>query len=181
VTTLGSHEALTAASEFLSRGGFVAEADNAFRMGETKWTTLQMKRGRKSSARAKDATECPQEIRLEWDRGRVSVAASIEPRAHRRGFYYGGVLGLAIAASQNRGGKKTREYSDMMVAISQALDDLLARGVAPEEAGRDWFTNEANIKLKAKKARRRSWILLGVLFTLLIGFGVFVAVMSSRH
>ncbi len=127
--------------------------ENAFQIGGGAWNNLQMRRGRKSAARAKDPTQCPQQVRLEWDRGRVSVAASIEPgNTRNRAFLWGGVLGLAISASR-ASSKKTKQYSDLMIAISRGLDILLAQRRPPEEAGEEWLALEVRYKEQTRKAQ----------------------------
>jgi hypothetical protein len=181
VTTMPSKQALGTASEMLARGGFVAELQEGFRVGETEWTSLQMKRGRKNTARAKDPTECPQRIRLDWDRGRVTFAGSIEAKSTRRTFYWGGVVGMAIAAANNKQGKSTKDYTDMMILIATALEELLARRSPPEVALQGWIAFQDELKLKAKKARRRSWIMVGILLAVIVGFIVLVAVLSTNH
>jgi len=165
----------------LAKAGFVAEAQEGFRLGETEWTTLQMKRGKKTTARAKDPTECPQRIRLDWDRGRVTLAASIEPKPARRGYYYGGLVGYAIAASSNKRGKNTKDYSDLMILIANSLEELLARQSPPEVAEQGWFAFQDQLRAKAQKARKRSYILLGVFFAIIIGMVIFAVVASQNH
>ena len=182
VTTLPSAKAMGAASEMLGKAGFVAEKQDGFRLGETDWNSLQMKRGKKRAARAKDPTECPQRIRLDWDRGRVTVAASIEPKIVRRSFGYYGLIGLAVAASTaSRTGKNTKDYSDLMILIATSLEDLLARQNSPEIAEQGWYAFQDELKLKAKKARRRTWILLGILFVIIVGAIVLGIDASMNH
>ncbi len=181
VTTLPSQTALTAASEMLAAGGFLAEAQDGFRVGETQWTTLQMKRGKKTSARAKDPTECPQRIRLDWDRGRVTVAASIEPKSRRRGYYYGGLLGLALAAADQKSGKATKDYTDLLIVISIALEDLLARRSPPDVAVKNWYALQNQLKIKAKKSRTRSWIVLAIFLAVMIGLVVFAVIAGNMR
>jgi hypothetical protein len=183
VTTLPSTDALTAASELLAKHGFVAEVQEGFRLGETQWTVLQMKRGKKSIARAKDPTECPQRIRLDWDRGRVTVAASIQAKPRRRRFYIGGLLGYAIAASMTArsGGKDSKDYSDLMIFIANSLEDLLWRQSSPEIAEQGWISFEQGLKDKAKKARRRSWIILGIFLGVIIIAIAAIVISANNH
>jgi hypothetical protein len=183
VTTLPSTQALTAASEMLTKAGFVAEVQEGFRLGETDWTVLQMKRGKKSVARAKDPTQCPQRIRLDWDRGRVTVAASIQPKVRQRTFYFGGVIGYAIAASatSRRKGKDSKDYSDLMIFIANSLEDLLWRQSSPEIAEQGWMSFEEELRAKAKKARRRSLIMVGILFGVLFIAIAAIAILANNH
>jgi hypothetical protein len=178
VTTLPPEQAMGMASEFLARGGFVAEADQAFDLASGgQWTTLQVRRGRTSSYRAKDPTEAPQRVRLEWDRGRIAVAASIDATSTRgRSFS----LGPTIGTSELKG-KRARPYADLMVAISQDVDDLLVGRVAAGAAGGRWFPLERQLRDTARKARRRSWIILGVFLVLVIVLVAIIAIAGSRH
>jgi hypothetical protein len=181
VTTLEASQALAAASDFLARGGFQAEAEHAFQVGAEGWTTLEMKRGRRSAARAKDPTQCPQQVRLEWDRGRVTVGASIEAAANRnRAFLYGGVVGLAITAGR-KSSKQAKDYTDLMIVIARGLDNLLARQMPGEQAGQEWFALEASLKERARRQRIRSWIYLGIFLALIIGCIVLIAVTATSR
>ncbi len=182
VTTLPPEQAMGMASAFLTRGGFVAEADGAFDLaGGGRWTTLQLRRGRKTTARARGPIDSPQRVRLEWDRGRVTVAASIDPPVNRtRPFLYGGVIGLAVAAAQSKG-KRVKAYADLMVAISQDVDDLLVGRTTPETAGGRWFPMEQVLQEKARKARVRSWIYVGLLLLFVAGLVVLGIVAGSHH
>lgn len=176
-----SHEAMRAASDFLARGGFVAQAEQAFQLGSEGWTTLEMRRGRKNASRAKDPTECPQLIRLEWDRGRVTVAAAIEPQNTRgRGFLWGGFLGLAISAG-SRASRRTREHSDLMITLSRGIETLLSQRRAPEEAALAWFAMEGELKAKARRSRVRSWIYLGIFLAVVVALIVLMVIVSSRR
>src|SRR3712207_6576985 len=76
VTTLEAPDALTRASEFLAAGGFVVQEQKAFPLGG--WNAVEVTRGKSNAARAKSVEELPQRVRVEWDRGRVTVAAYIQ-------------------------------------------------------------------------------------------------------
>jgi hypothetical protein len=174
VTTLDSHDALALASDMLSRRGFVTEGESGFQLGE-EWTTLQMKRGKKSAARAKTPSECPQQVRLEWDRGRVTLAASIEPQSRRnRTFAFGGVIGYGLYAMRNK--RATAEATDMMMVISTSLENLLVQNLPAEEAGKAWFAQEDLQLEKARKARVRSWIYLGIFLAIVAAFIIFICI-----
>ena len=181
VTTLESPEALSAASAFLQAGGFAAVSESAFRL-DGGWTTLEMQRGKKRG-RPKSVADCPQQVRLEWDRGRVTVAASITPsltgggsfRLTGFGYGYGALGGVGISPTS----KRAKPYNELMIAIAQGLDDLLARRVPLDEARRAWIEQEAQIQAAARKARIRSWIMLGIVLLVIFGaiaLGVILAV-----
>ena len=157
-----SPQALAAASEFLLAGGFVAVNESAFQI-DAAWTTLEMQRGKKRG-RPKSIVDCPQQVRLEWDRGRVTVAASITPAliggaSFRMSSYgYGARAGAGISPTS----KRAKPYNQLIIAIAQGLDDLLARRLPLEQARQAWIEQEAQIQETARKARTRSWIVLGI-------------------
>ena len=171
VTTMESAEALTAASNLLRDGGFTVLNNGAFQMGG--WTDLEVTRGKKNLARAKDASECPQQVRLEWDRGRVTVAASITPRPQRsRSFVWGGVVG-GVAYALSNAPKKEKVYADLLMVITRSVEMLLAQRLPQEEARREWLAVETQMQADARRARRRATIIwLSIL-------GVIVAVVAA--
>jgi hypothetical protein len=176
VTTLDAHEALTAASNLLQSGGFLVKNNSAFQIGT--WTDLEVSRGRKTAARAKDATQCPQQLRMEFDRGRVNIAASITPMDRRnRSFRFGGVVLWGVSAMARREGKD-RVYGELMMVITQSLESLLVHHMSPEEAQQPWRIVEAQIKDSARRARQRRMVIwftiLGIILALL-GFAIFMA------
>ncbi len=183
VTTVPCRDALTAASAMLGHGGFVAEGENAFRVGETEWTSIQMMRGKKSIAKAKDPSECPQRVLLHWDRGRVTVAASIEPKVRSTAFSYrgAGYGSLTNSGLAMKSGKRTKDFSDLMIAISLGLEALLVARQPAETASQGWFALETTLKEKARKARRRSWIFAGVFLAIIVGLIAFIAIMANTH
>src|SRR3954452_20642571 len=77
VTTMEGSDAMRAASEFLTARGFAVKGQNDFAVGGG-WTTLEVIRGKSNAARAKSIAELPQRLRLDYDRGRVTVAATLE-------------------------------------------------------------------------------------------------------
>jgi hypothetical protein len=178
VTTLDSHDALALASDMLSRRGFESEGESGFQLGEG-WTTLQMRRGKKSASRAKSLAECPQQVRLEWDRGRVSVAAVMEPWTRRRSFAIGPSIGGDVSITRNK--KGTKDATDLMFALANGLERLLAEHQPAEEAIQEWATLEDAKVEQARKSRVRSWIFLGIFFAIIIGFIIFAVVMANSR
>src|SRR5438094_827837 len=105
-----AHQALSAASSMLQSAGFSVNNNAAFQMGG--WSDLELRRGKTSETRAKDVTQCPQQVRIEWDRGRVNVAASVTPHARRtRVFRWSGVVNGQPYAGSNAATKE-RVYAD---------------------------------------------------------------------
>jgi hypothetical protein len=202
VTTLDAGEAMSRASDFLQQRGFEVEPRAAFSVAapapiiaagaatlapppqQQGWTDLSVKRGKKNVARARDATECPQRIHLEWDRGRVSVAASITPKPSQRSVLIWGVVGVAIMAASSRGKKTGREESELMLSIARSLEQLLGTGVEQQPqgmiVGQEWDFAEQRIKEASRRARRRSWIFLGILLAAIAAIIVIIAIAASK-
>src|SRR6188474_2921057 len=86
ITTMEAPDALRLASQFLSSRGFEAVHQEAFQLGAPDtWNVLEMRRGKKTPAKAKSHLELPQQVRLEYDRGRIALAASAQSLQEARG------------------------------------------------------------------------------------------------
>src|SRR5689334_21573109 len=117
ITTLSAPDALRLASQFLSQRGFVATAQEAFAIGAgDAWNVLEMTRGQKKARRAKSIVVYPQTLRLEWDRGRVSVAASAISYQESRSDYFG---------SGRPKGKAAQYQQPMLMDLVSRLQQLL--------------------------------------------------------
>ncbi len=163
-----SNEALAAASEFLRQAGFQALAEQALQTADSPWTTLEMRRGRKSAVRARGIVDTPQQIRLEWDRGRVTLAASIEPVARSSFALSGFIFSANSGARISR--RKAKDYSDLLIAVSQALEQLLAARAPSDAAARDWLALEARLVAKARRAHIRRSIFFLIALVAVIAF-----------
>lgn len=112
VTTLEQKEALQRAARFLQNLGF--------RLDSQADDSIQAKRGRKQPSSRK-LRRLPQLVRVGFDRGRVTVAASIKARAK----------------------KEMPVHAELMRALATGLQRLLADALAPEEAAGPFRTLEA--------------------------------------
>lgn len=178
ITTLESPEALTAASDLLREGGFAVLNNSAFQMGG--WTDLEVQRGKKSVARAKDVTECPQQVRLEWDRGRVTVAASITPRPrHTSAFAWSRKIG-GVALPATKTPKKERAYADLLMVISRSVEKLLGERLSQEESRREWAAVEMQMKADSRRSRRNNMIVGFCIVVLFVALIVVIAVVSRN-
>jgi hypothetical protein len=132
ITTSDAPRVIEDASLFLQDLGFVVEV-----MSEA---TLKARRGCEKPSKAKKVSELPQVVRIDFDRGRVSLAASIQEL------------------------RKVGDLHRMLLqVIARSLESLLARGMTPDEARVQWDAVDQQIEEDAAAVRRRSRILLFVL------------------
>ncbi len=177
VTTMEPAETMRAAAELLGRRGFTNIAGSAFAVGSAEWNTLEMRRGKTKAAQAKNIAQLPQTAHLEWDRGRVSVALAIEPNAVWGGGSFSIGFGLDAASPQGKP-KKMKLHTELLMAIANALERVLARREAAEALMAEWDRVEAEIH---RAARRRIWrnAIIVTLFLLIAGGLITLAVMNS--
>jgi hypothetical protein len=162
VTTLPSHEAMQRAAQFLQSGGFTNAQSAAFPLGG-EWNSLEMRRGKTNAGRAKSVSQLPQLARLDWDRGRVTVALSIAANA----VWGGGGFAVTGASGTPGNPKKMKLHADLLTAIARGLEQVLANQQPPGLARAEWDIAEHAISLAARKRSRRTWILVGVIFAAL--------------
>ena len=143
VTTLEAADTLRLASDFLRWWGFEAQVEGGFQLGQPAWNAVELRRGMKNPARAKSLSDLPQQVRLEWDRGRVTLAAAITPRA--------GAFGTPKSLANT-----DPLHQQLLMAIAQSLEMLLVHRYPPEQAAQPWQLVEARIQEKATHGRRRS-------------------------
>jgi hypothetical protein len=166
----------------LSRHGFAAVVEAAFQI-DGEWKALEMRRGKADPAKARSYQELPQQVRLEWDRGRVDVAALVQQRPKRRsrsfsltGLWWGGWAGGAV--------EKNPVYEEMLLCISQSLELLLAAR-QPEAAQARLEEIDRRLSLETeiwRRKRRRGaiaiWIVAVIVFALL---GLMVYLAANSH
>ncbi len=130
VTTYDGPEAMRIARELLVSFGFVPEQESE--------RTLQLRRGIRHPAYAENINQLPQSIVMEFDRGRVTVAAFIQE--HR---------------------KPTALHNQFVTVIAQVLERLLANREKPMQARQPWDDVQKKINVGIQKVRRwRRWILI---------------------
>ena len=154
VTTLGATDAMRMAAEFLASRGFINSEQSAFQVGQTEWTALEMRRGRKTASHNRGVLDRPHSVRLEYDRGRVVVAASIDART--RSFWMG--TGRELSSSSTR----AQPYVNLLMTITQSLEQLLANGRSPEQAAAPWTVLDSELAASDRTYRRRRVITLWI-------------------
>jgi len=131
ITRMGPDETMRTALDYLREHGFANAEPVGFRLAGDPWTSLKVHRGGKVTARTAVA-DLPQVVHLEWDRGRVNVAASIEvPK------------------------KELRDHSQLLISITLALEELLAAEMPSVEAGREFRQVEIELARAREQQRRR--------------------------
>lgn len=170
VTTLDAPDALRLASEFLTANGFAVQGQGGFQLGG--WTSLEVARGKANAGRARNIEELPQRVKVEWDRGRVTVAAYIQAFAGRQSFQIG--TGSELPPDS----PKARLHAHLMMAIAQGLEILLAHRRPAEEAIGPWQAVAAEIQADAAARKRKGRLGLIVLFVV-IGLLVLLAIYAN--
>ncbi len=150
VTTLPPQEALKKASQFLARGGFVAKSQTAFALDQTAWTTIDVRRGKTTSTKSSAIPDLPQQIRLEWDRGRVSVAASIADR------------------------HSVKKRSALLLSIVIGLENLLAKGQSEDQAVGEWYRIDSELRRSGRWYKYRRWLLAVLVAGVWIGIVILI-------
>jgi hypothetical protein len=154
ITTMEASDALRQAADFLGQRGFVASRQDAFSMDAGNWTSLEVRRGKPDPRNARRLLDFPQMVRLEFDRGRVSVAVSIMDMRNR-----------------------SKASQALLVAIANSLEALLERRVAPEQAGARWDAVEVQLRRRSIRRMMIRWGVLCAILMILIG----AAYLSSRR
>jgi hypothetical protein len=176
VTTLDATQALESSFRFLQSRGFSAVNDDV-RNPERTGQCLQLKRGKENPARARNVSELPQSVRLDFDRGRMNVAIAITPSAvwGRRGWSNSHV-GVQIKEVEDP--RRLKLHHDMMIGIAYGLERLLVEKLEPDDAARDWIDAEDKI-FQAARRRKRQTIAAVSCFLVFIAFVVGLAVYSA--
>jgi hypothetical protein len=131
VTTLSETEAMHRGAEFLAHLGFKSSI-NAGQLPQTLRPGAGLER-------FKPIIGLPRQIRLEFDRGRITAAASIEPR-----------------------GKAINMYKDMLLAIVTGLERKLALGEPDESAATDWTRLMHQLEARRRRDQRFKLIALAI-------------------
>jgi hypothetical protein len=153
VTTLAPSDAMQKAHGYLAGRGFF-RTDRIFGPPIGEVTALEMRRGKTGAARAKDITDLPQLVRLEWDRGQVSVALSINA-----------ISGLQTGEPKM---SKMQVHQNMLEAIAAGLEELLAYDRGGTTDYTVWDGVEQSIKAAARRRSTKLLIVLGVIIALTV-------------
>jgi len=168
ITTLEAIDAMRLASEFLTGRGFLVERSNAFALDGGGWNALEVRlEKRKGKARTKTAVDLKQVVRLEWDRGRISMAA------------------LSLLAPGINTGLSTRPSRDktfeadqrqLLLAIARAME-LVVGGQRPDQGAAEWDRAEQEVTAQAATKRRRNQPLI-IFVVILAVIAIIVAIIG---
>ena len=153
ITTLEGDDAIKRISDFLFQRGFTVVPKSAFGL-DAQTRTITLTRGRAKAAKAKSIDELPQEVRVEWDRGRVIVAASIEP--HERSSF------SMSSAHIKPDSPKLYVHRELLMVIATSLETLLSnQDLQMLEPRWKWMGELIEQdRLKRRRRRRIGWTLL---------------------
>jgi hypothetical protein len=177
VTTLEPNDTMRAAAEYLSARGFTrADPAAGFDVsGQPQaWTSLEMRRGKKKAARARNVLQLPQTVRLEWDRGRVNVALAIAANSA-----WGGGSALTVSGETPGKLKKMKLHTELLNSIALGLENHLAHDGSGNSDYTQWDTAEVAIRAAARRRFIRNTIIV-VVFLALVITGVALLVMSAN-
>jgi hypothetical protein len=169
-----STKAMALASSFLQASGFQAKAQQAFQMGGD-WNVLEMTRGK---PRQRSPSKCFQQVRFEFDRGRMSMAATILPLARKS---FGVVLSSASTMDLKPTSKAGKPYTDLMLALALAMDQLLAQGKSTEEVMLSWREAESFAGTQFRRRKRRTTIIAVLIFALIFLPLIALILWASLH
>jgi hypothetical protein len=151
ITTLEANDALRAASDFLTGRGFIVETTNAFALDGGSWNALEVRRDKKGRARTGTAVDLPQVVRLEWDRGRVTLAAlSLHaPTFNKR------------LSREPGGGRIEIEQRRLLWSIARSME-LVVGTQQPNQGADEWDRAEQEVinKTAAKRKGNRTLIII---------------------
>ncbi len=174
VTTLEAPDAMRVATDFLQECGFTAEAQGAFQVNDQGWKTLQFRRGKRKPSQARAFAELPQQLSLEWDRGKVDMAASILPgRRETRGSF---------GSASRTDSLKLVLHRDHLIALAASMELLLSQQV-PQEARSTLAQLAPRIAAKDKSDRRGriAKLALVILFLVVVAGAISIAVFAPKH
>lgn len=171
VTTLDGPQALQAASAFLAQRGFVPANTGAFPMTDPAWSTIKMTRG-KTTRTARSVSQLPQSIRVDFDRGRVTLAIAITPSAAwGAGSFY---------SEPKPTHKRLRLHRELLTAIASSLESLLVHRQPEPQAAAFWDAAEVEIARAARRRKIRNAIILTAVI-LLVAVGIVIPILAAEY
>ncbi|HZZ41406.1 MAG TPA: hypothetical protein VFE58_00585 [Tepidisphaeraceae bacterium] len=173
ITTLDSSTALQSAAQLCQQHGFVTAGESAFPMTGPEWTDLKMARGVKNPRRAKSISQLPQILRLQFDRGRINLAISLQP---------GGPWGGGSFYTEGKPtSKRMRLHRELLTSIALSLESLLANRAPLDQATTQWSQIETEIARLARRRKIRQRIILAIVLLLVLAAVVLPMLITVYH
>lgn len=157
VTTNDSSTTLSKASELLRRFGFAASGQG-IPLTPDMPSVLEMKRGRarRSFQLTPSGLNLPQKVSLTWDRGRVTVVATIDnPQLD--------------ASLRQRATKPVRLQEKFLLTIASALDGLLSPNGDMERAAQSILKAENEIRAHSRRVKIGCWTVIAIVILISVG------------
>lgn len=135
-----------------------------------------MKREKEKAAKAKSVSELPQRVLLNYDRGRVTMAASIVAN-----HAWGSSTAFSVSvngADESR--KKMVLHQQLLLAIATGLEMAVAKGHSYEVAAAQWHDAERQIAEAARKRQRRQMVIIGIVVAVLVAVVGLVIIAAAR-
>jgi hypothetical protein len=144
VTTLEPTDAFHQAASLLAPRGFYYAPEAALQPGSA---TIEFHRPARTTV-THAALKHPQSIRLEYDRGRITLAAAATlPEASPY---------ASFATSKKLSASQIAQVADLLTEIARSLETLLVHPTDPAQAAAGWDRLEAQYETDATATRRRS-------------------------
>lgn len=154
-------ELFAAAGAFLSERGFQAKAQAAFVLGG-RWDALEMARGAPTAFKAKNMADYPTHVRIEWDRGRVVIAAQVQSKNEKQEK---GVPRLSLPSQMDLNSVKAIDaLACILSTITYTLESLLSHRNR-EAAEHEWALLENGLAHRAQTRKgggKWVWIVVGI-------------------
>jgi hypothetical protein len=172
VTTCTPHDIVGRVGNLMNAHGFAAAPQVAFSVDPNQPMQLEYRKkgGRRSfRLRQPSLSECEQTVRLDFDRGRVTLAAALTHHASAN---------VTIGTPGKRAKKILTFQENILFGLAHGVEGVLSQPPAPDAAAR-WDAAIAAADTHARRASNRT-LLIFLIVVALLGALVTTAVMSSK-
>jgi hypothetical protein len=179
VTTASEDKALSALFLFLSGMGFSAKSGTAPDAQAGGPKRVEMSRGTRDT---RDLSTTAQKLSVEYDRGRVTLAISMQPRGKPRGFTFAvSSYDFIVTPTSPQGQYCIR----VMMSLAERIEAVACLQQSPEEAMLAWDGVIKQASLEYRKAQgvscRGGCIWVAVIFFLAVGLCILLMVAMQKH
>lgn len=174
VSTVPQQELLRRAEDLLATQGFGA-VSGTVPGGDEAPRSVEMRRGGRKQPRC--ALELLQSVRIEYDRGRVTVAASTSS-----GGVGGSSLSFRLTYYRPLGGNDRELQQALLTALTRMVESAARPEADPQGALADLFAAEVAIRedLRERRKRHVALIVIAVVMLIVLMFMSALAIMVTR-